>query len=44
MPAMRNLVIALTRPLPIAFALMRGAVELASLQRWRIKSWLAREP
>ena len=28
--------------LAIALALLRGAGEFAALQRWRLKSWIAR--
>jgi hypothetical protein len=39
---MRNLALTPNQLLPVAAALLRGAAEFASLQRWRIRSWFAR--
>jgi len=39
---MRNLALRPSQLLPLVIALLRGAAEFGSLQRWRLRSWLAR--
>jgi hypothetical protein len=39
---MRNLHIAPLQAVAVSAALLRGTLEFAALQRWRLKAWLAR--